>query len=224
MSDAKPKHASLHHAKLAVMEEVCYLQKKKSAAGGLNYAFVGEEAIVSAMHDAFIRHNLTVSVVKVEVVKVDVYTNAKGTMQNHTILLSTFRLTHADSKESEESMAIGEGMDVGDKSANKASTGAYKYFFRQAFMIPTGSDPDNHDSRDMARGQQQQDAQQTQVDDGWSEWTAKVVGDIAEANKDKLSKIMTWVVNQNAPAKELTEIKLAAAAREAKLLQQTVRS
>ena len=223
MSDAKPKHASLYHAKIAVMEDVDYLQKKKPAAGGLNYAFVGEEAIVSAMHDAFIRHGLTVSVVKVEIVKMDVHIGKSGTPQNHTVLLSTLRLTHADSKESEESMAVGEGMDVGDKSANKASTGAFKYFFRQAFMIPTGSDPDNHDSRDMERGNRQQAVQPQAADDGWSEWTAGVVADISGAGREKLSKIMAWVPAQNPPAKELTEIKLAAAAREAKLLQQTVR-
>lgn len=222
MPEERTKHASLYHAKLAVMEDVDYLQKKKEGAG-LNYAFLGEEAIVNAMHDAFIRHGLTVSVAKIEIHKTEVFTNKNGTMQNQTVLLATYRLTHADTKESEDSMSVGEGMDVGDKSANKASTGAYKYFFRQAFMIPSGKDdPDKHDSKDMERQsrgvdqtqpvQQIQQAQKTQQAQKpakqeeepltWDQWAEGVMKDVENSDHARLEKIAAWLPKQNAPVKQ----------------------
>jgi hypothetical protein len=41
-----------------------------------------------------------------------------------------------------ESITIGEAMDSGDKSMNKAMSTAYKYAFMQIFCIPTEEDKD----------------------------------------------------------------------------------
>jgi hypothetical protein len=47
---------------------------------------------------------------------------------------------------------LGEGLDRGDISINKAATSAYKYALRQTFCIETSDDPDNFSSDGMERG------------------------------------------------------------------------
>jgi hypothetical protein len=146
--------AGLHQAKLAVMRAVSYIQKKqpdKSVPGGLRYSYASEEAIVQAIHDACLEAGLVVTPIKVKMKHLAVFTTNKGTPMNHAILLIRYRLTHAATGQSEEGEATGEAMDTGDKACNKATTGAFKYFLRQTFVIPTGDDPDAFDSRGMER-------------------------------------------------------------------------
>lgn len=144
-------HKTLPHAKLGVMADIGYIQKKKSPDGGIKYAFLSEEDLVFAAHDACLRHGLTLSIPKVEISRSEQYTTKNGTTMNASVLLVTYRLTHADSGQTEESMATGEGFDVGDKGCNKAMTGALKYFLRQSFIIPSGADPDRAPSEPMER-------------------------------------------------------------------------
>jgi hypothetical protein len=49
---------------------------------------------------------------------------------------------YAEDGSSVESVTIGEAMDSGDKSMNKAMSTAYKYALMQIFCIPTEEDKD----------------------------------------------------------------------------------
>ena len=66
----------------------------------------------------------------------------------NTVIQATLRFSHAPSGTSIDVTAVGEGSDAGDKGANKAMTGLYKYALRQTFCIETGDDPDKFASEE----------------------------------------------------------------------------
>lgn len=79
---------------------------------------------------------------KIENVVRENVTTKSGSQMVNTLTTGVVRFTHAQSGTSIDSAATGEGFDSGDKSANKAMTGLYKYAMRQTFCIETGDDPD----------------------------------------------------------------------------------
>ena len=140
---------TIHPAINAIMQTVGYVQKKRT--GKLNYAYAGEAALIAALRPAMVAHGVYMHPLKVVSLVQDTYTTSRGSTMNRTVINAIYRFTHADSGTSIDVFAIGEGADIGDKSANKASTGAFKYALRQTFMIETGDDPDKFPSE--ARGQ-----------------------------------------------------------------------
>ena len=82
----------------------------------------------------------------------DTYTTSKGSVMNRTVVIMSYRFAHAESGTFIDTTVVGEGADVGDKSANKALTGAYKYALRQTLLIETGDDPDNFQSEQRSNG------------------------------------------------------------------------
>lgn len=131
--------SAIHEAINKVMDEVGYV--KKSRAQNLNYSFAGEAALISALRPSMVEHGIFMTVSKVHNITRENYTTAKGTAMVNTVIHATVRFLHT-SGESLDVDAVGEGSDSGDKSANKAMTGLYKYALRQTFCIETGDDPD----------------------------------------------------------------------------------
>lgn len=68
-------------------------------------------------------------------------TSQKGATLLYTILTIKFTF-FTDDGSSVESVTVGEAMDSGDKSCNKAMSTAYKYALMQIFCIPTLEDKD----------------------------------------------------------------------------------
>lgn len=100
---------------------------------------------------------------------------------------------------------IGEAMDSGDKSANKAMAIAYKYVCFQAFCIPTEAvkDPDAevHEplSPAQALGKRLVTALEVGIDDAVTDiWD--------EAQKDKKTAKAAWALLTPAEQKRITEI------------------
>lgn len=131
--------SAIHEAIHKVMDEVGYV--KKSRAQNLNYSFAGEAALISALRPSMVEHGLYMTVSKIHTITRENYTTKNGTAMVNTVIHASVRFTHV-SGESFEVDAVGEGSDSGDKSANKAMTGLYKYALRQTFCIETGDDPD----------------------------------------------------------------------------------
>ena len=156
---------TIHEAINKVMDEVGYV--KKSKAANLNYSFAGEAALIAALRPAMVENGIYMSVSKVHNITRENYTTAKGTAMVNTVIHATVKFTHT-SGESIEVDAVGEGSDSGDKSANKAMTGLYKYALRQTFCIETGDDPDKYASEE--RGDPE-----IVSDELWSRWTALVI-------------------------------------------------
>ena len=137
---------NIHQAITAVMNEVGYVKKSRSA--GVNYSFAGEAALIAAIRPAMVENGIYMHVLKIDNVTRENITTAKGAQMINTMITATIRFTHAPSGTFIDSASTGEGFDSGDKSANKAMTGLYKYAMRQTFCIETGDDPDKYPSEE----------------------------------------------------------------------------
>jgi hypothetical protein len=141
---------NVHEAIVAVMTEVGYTQKERKQ--GLNYSFASEAALIRAIRPHMVEQGLYPYVAGISEVAHEEYTTKAGGVMQSTRLLAQVRFHHAPSDTYIDAFAVGEGADVGDKSANKAATAAYKYCLRQTFCIETGDDPDNTASDDQEKG------------------------------------------------------------------------
>lgn len=134
----------IHTAIIEVMKNVGYVQKQRS--GDLKYTFAGERALIAAVRPFMVEFGIYMAVVEYrDIVRGD-YTTRNGAVMNSTSVSGVVRFTHAPSGTFIDVASVGEGSDSGDKSANKAATGLYKYAIRQTFMIETGDDPDDFPS------------------------------------------------------------------------------
>jgi len=139
---------NIHEAIIAVMNEIGYVRKETK--GNLGYSFAGEAALIRALRPAMVEHSIYANVRAVTPQR-EQFTTKSGTPMNVTFIHGVVRFTHAPSDTHIDVAAMGEGMDPGDKSANKAATGLLKYALRQTFLIETGDDPDEHNSAEMER-------------------------------------------------------------------------
>ena len=142
------EHKNIHEAIIGVMSEIGYVQKE--TRGELGYSFAGEAALIRALRPAMIKHDIYANVKSVTPHREN-YTTKSSTVMNVTFIQGIVRFTHAPSNTYIDVAAMGEGADVGDKSANKAATGLLKYALRQTFLIETGDDPDADSSNGMER-------------------------------------------------------------------------
>lgn len=131
---------NIHQAINTIMNEVGYVKKSRSA--GVNYSFAGEAALISALRPSMVENGVYMHVLEIKNITRENTTTKNGTQMTNTLISATIRFTHAPSGTSIDVAATGEGFDSGDKSANKAMTGLYKYAMRQTFCIETGDDPD----------------------------------------------------------------------------------
>jgi hypothetical protein len=142
---------SLAEAMCRVMEHVSYVQKDKQMSGGGSYRYVSVEAVIDALRPEMIRQQLVLLPAGIEPLNVEHFEGKNGGRQNRTQVIYTFKLVHAASGQSEPVVVIGEAIDVGDKSSNKAMTAARKYALLMAFNIETGLDPDDTPSHTQER-------------------------------------------------------------------------
>lgn len=144
------EHQNIFAALNAVMQEVTLVHKQSS--DGLKYTYLGEAALISAVRPALVKHGIVVLPAQIRDLRTEVFATSKGTPMNRTVGVFSYTFVHGESDTSFTVEVLGEGMDTGDKSANKAMTGAYKYALRQALMIESGEDPDRKPSRSQQRG------------------------------------------------------------------------
>lgn len=141
--------SQLAAAKTRVMEQVSYVQKQR--ANNLPCSFAGVQAVIANLRPAMNAEGLSITPVKMDIVKSESFTNSKKTLINHVIVNVTYKMTHAASGESETIQALGESMDSGDKGCNKAMTAALKYCLMEAFLLESGDDPDVTPSTEYER-------------------------------------------------------------------------
>jgi hypothetical protein len=105
------------------------------------YNFRGIDAVYGALSPLLARYGLCIlpRVVSREVVERQ--TKSGGTLF-YTTLTVEFDFVCAKDGSKHVVAVIGEAMDSGDKSSNKAMSAAYKYACLQAFCIPTEGDND----------------------------------------------------------------------------------
>jgi len=131
--------AEVYKAMIKVMSSVGYVQKQR--VKGLNYTYAGERALIEALRPAMVDAGLFIFPLEVVNHRQDDYTTKSGAIMQRDSVVVKYRIAHT-SGEHIDIETVGLGADTGDKSSNKAMTGALKYALRQAFLIETGDDPD----------------------------------------------------------------------------------
>lgn len=125
----------------AVMSEIGAIGKtSKNTTQG--FMFRGIDAVMNAISPALIKYKLFIVPEVLEQTREE-RVNTKGTLLIYSIVKVKYTF-YAEDGSSVSALVIGEGMDTGDKSTNKAMSIAFKYACFQVFCIPTEemADPD----------------------------------------------------------------------------------
>lgn len=190
---------NIHEAINKIMQDVGYVKKVK--APNLNYTFAGEAALIAALRPAMVENGVYMHVAAVHRVTRENYTTKSGTPMVNTLIEATVRFTHAPSASTIEVYAVGEGSDAGDKSANKAMTGLYKYALRQTFCIETGNDPDKYASEER------------EVEAPYREKLIKRLGQLREDARKKGIDVSAYEINERMTDDEIKEVGIELAAK-----------
>ena len=154
---------------------------KDSTNSQQNFKFRGIDAVYNALATKLAAHKLCIlpRVLSREVTEKQ--TRSGGALF-YTVLDVEFDFVSAEDGSKHTVRTIGEAMDSGDKSTNKAMSAAYKYACIQAFCIPTegDNDADGTTHEVMTRAQQNEQSYQTLVigilsattADELAQWTA----------------------------------------------------
>ncbi|MEJ7933532.1 ERF family protein [Sphingobium sp. AN558] len=118
------------------------------------YNFRGIDDVYNAVGKV-IAENMLVIIPRVVKMDREERQTAKGGLLMYTILTVEFDLVSAKDGSKALACTIGEAMDSGDKSANKAQSAALKYATMQIFMIPTEGDNDADASSHEVQGGKQ---------------------------------------------------------------------
>ena len=105
------------------------------------YNFRGIDDVFNALSPLLARHGLCILPRVIEHRQTERQTS-KGGMLFYTVIKAEFDFVCAEDGSKHTVTTIGEAMDSGDKSSNKAMSAAYKYAAFQAFAIPTEADND----------------------------------------------------------------------------------
>lgn len=106
-----------------------------------NYKFRGIDAVYGALSPLLAKHGLCV-LPRVIDRTVTEQQSQSGNVLFYTTLKVEFDFVSAEDGSKHTVCTVGEAMDSGDKSSNKAMSAAYKYACFQAFCIPTEGDND----------------------------------------------------------------------------------
>lgn len=132
---------NIYQAITAIMSEGYAIEKtKKNQKQGFLYR--GIDDVMNTFQPLFSKHHVFL-VPEV----IDQQRHERSTKEGNTLLYSVMRIKYtfyADDGSSISAVVVGEGMDSGDKSSNKAMAAAMKYAMFQVFCIPTEemNDPD----------------------------------------------------------------------------------
>ena len=113
------------------------------------YKFRGIDEVYNVLHSILAKHKVFPMPEVISENRGTVLTSNGKTMMHTTVTVKyTF---YAEDGSNVSCVMIGEGMDMGDKSGNKAVAGAEKYAFVQIFCIPTSEPKDSeNDSPEVA--------------------------------------------------------------------------
>jgi len=104
------------------------------------YNFRGIDDVYNAAHDALVENGVFCVPEVLEMIREERQTKSGGTLL-YTILKVKYTFYASDGS-SVVAVTMGEAMDSGDKSCNKAMSAAQKYAFLQVFAVPTAEPKD----------------------------------------------------------------------------------
>lgn len=113
------------------------------------YRYRSIDAVMNAMHPAMAKYGVFVMPEVLEQSREE-----RGSRNGGVLIYSVIKVRYtfyAEDGSSLTATVIGEGMDKGDKSVNKAMSAAFKYALFQVFCIPTDEFSDSEDESPEAR-------------------------------------------------------------------------
>jgi hypothetical protein len=132
----------VYNAIAAIMAELSKTGISKSSENTQQgYKFRGIDQVYQALSPLLSKHKLCVLPRVTERSVAEKVTRNGGTLF-YTTLTVEFDFVCAEDGSKHTVVTMGEAMDSGDKSSNKAMSAAYKYACIQAFCIPTEGDND----------------------------------------------------------------------------------
>ena len=100
-----------------------------------HYRFRGIDDVMNALYPAMVKNHVFVAPTVLEQTREE-RTTPKGGLLIYSIVRVNYKF-YTDDGSFVEAVVIGEAMDSGDKSMNKAMSAAFKYASFQVFCIPT---------------------------------------------------------------------------------------
>lgn len=160
-----PPQLPIHQALVAVMRDLDAIGKdRRNAAQG--YSFRGIDDVYNMLHPVLAKHGVfTIPTVVEE--RTEERTNQKGTVLIYRVMKIRYDFVAADGS-SISATVIGEGMDSGDKAANKAMSVAQKYAFIQVLAIPTEESKDPEDDHHEVAPRTGQELHREPAGDGYN--------------------------------------------------------
>lgn len=127
----------------AIMRDVESIGKDRTNAQQ-GYKFRGIDDVYNAMHEPLAKHGVFIVPQVVERWREE-KTSKAGALLMYTTLKVSHRF-YAPDGSSVEAVTVGEALDSGDKSTNKAMSAAMKYAILEVFAIPTQADNDTENN------------------------------------------------------------------------------
>lgn len=139
----------IYKALSAVMADIGPVGKdQKAEFGATKYKYRGIDDLINAANPALTKHGVIVAPKVLDLIRED-RQSAKGQPMIFTVITMQYTFYAKDGSFIEISV-VGEGADNGDKGANKAMTGAYKYALGQALAIATDMVDSETDNPEVA--------------------------------------------------------------------------
>jgi len=207
----------IYKAMCGAMSDISAIGKDRTNATQ-GFKFRGIDDVYNELHDILSKHKIfTLPEVIDERTEERTTRNGGGLIYRILTMQYTF---YAEDGSSVSCKVTGEGMDSGDKAANKAMSIAHKYALFQTFLIPTEDekDPDaqSHEvapkttepkkdpeppKQDGAVAPQMHDGlDQKQQQSKIAEWLLVMCGN-NDAAGDKLEELTTWTNSKNETVK-----------------------
>lgn len=141
--ESKSKPGLIYKQMSAIMGDLDPISKDRTNTQGQGYKFRGIDDVYNACQPVLAKHKVF-SVPKVlEQTREERASRSGGTLI-YTILKVEYAFFAEDGSSITATM-MGEAMDSGDKSSNKAMSAAQKYAFLQIFSIPTAEPKDTEE-------------------------------------------------------------------------------
>jgi hypothetical protein len=126
---------AINRAILAVQKDIDAIDKNRQNSSQGGYAYRGIDDVINEIHPLFVKSGIFITTTVLEQAREERATK-NGGLLIYRILKIRFAF-HAEDGSKIECEVVGEGMDAGDKSSNKAMSVALKYAILQMFTIPT---------------------------------------------------------------------------------------
>lgn len=175
MSNPIQVYAAINAVQSAMAKEGISKDRKNQSQG---YAFRGIDDVFTALAPHLAEQKLCILPRVIDRTVLERETKSGGNLFYTTIKMEFDFVSVADGSK-HTICTIGEAMDSGDKSSNKAMSAAYKYACFQAFCIPTegDNDADAHSHEVAAKPAKALTPPPVAYPEAWATWTLNEQGD-----------------------------------------------